>query len=341
MALARQCAYALVCVSAAAALVYPPMTKYPLYDPGLGGRQGDTGQYVSMYQGTPLSQIIKPFRFRVLTPYLARVVPLPPAGLLRYFDMTPDKVIEYRFAMANMAGLAVAGMLLIALCESFGFSAAWSLLGALLFFTSFTVVNFGGAPMVDAWAWAFLLMGLVAAVRGSLGALALACLAGMFAKETTLLLVPAVLLLAERPREKLWKLAALVPGLVAYAVFRHAVAPGGYEIPGNPATALENNLWRMAHGPYLWWIAFEAATAFGALIPLALIGVFALRAEPRSPLARLAWLAPAVFAVPFLIDSRFGRIWFYAFPVVIPLALKGLGSLLERGGRRVVARGAP
>ena len=65
------------------------------------------------------------------------------------------------------------------------------LLAALLFYTSFPVVNFGGTPMVDAWAYAFLLLGLVAALRGSLAWLGIASLVGMLAKETSLLLVPA------------------------------------------------------------------------------------------------------------------------------------------------------
>src|SRR5690349_520842 len=117
LGITRYLAFALVCFSASAAIVYSPMAKYQLYEPGLGGRTGDTGQYISMYQGVPLGEIVKPFRFRVFTPYVARLVPLPPHGLLRYFDMTPDKVVQYRFGATNLIGLAMSGVLLVALCE--------------------------------------------------------------------------------------------------------------------------------------------------------------------------------------------------------------------------------
>lgn len=323
---------ALVCLTVSAALVYPPMTKYPLYEMGFGGRDGDTGQYVLMSQGAPLQQVFKPFRFRVFTPYLARLVPLPPAGLLRYFDMNPDRVIAYRFGVANLLGLALTGLLLIRLCAAFGFDTPWSLLAALVFYTSWTVVNGGGAPMADAWAYAFIVMGLLAAVRGSLPWLAAACLVGMFAKETTLMLVPAVLLLADAPRTKLAKLGALVPGIAAYAAFRLSVSAGGWGFSSDPVAAFAQLVERMRTGPYLWWILFEGATAFGLLVPLALVGAWALRGRPRAPLARLAWLVPLTLVVPFVnavgVGSGIGRLWFYSFPAMIPLALVGLWKTL-------------
>ncbi len=319
------------------------MSRYQLYEPGLGGRPGDTGQYVRIYQGTPLGQIIKPFRYRVFTPYLARVMPLPPQALLRQFDMTPDKVVQYRFGVANMLGLALSGMLLIALCEAFGLEAPWAVLGALLFYTSFNVISFAGAPMVDAWAYAFLLLGLLAAVRGSLIWLAVACLVGMLAKETTLLLVPSVLLLADPRRAKLMKLAALIPGVVVYAAFRRTVSPGGYSFPSDPGTALSGAIWRFQHRPYLWWVAFEGATAFGALLPLALIGALSLRKDPRAPLSRLSWLVPLTLIPPFLnavgIGAGIGRIWFYSFPAMIPLTLVGFRRVLDGTWREAVRLG--
>lgn len=330
--LVRITALALVCLTVSAALVYPPITKYELYENGFGGRSGDTGQYILMSQGTPLEQIVKPFRYRVLTPYLTRLVPLPPAGLLRYFDLNPDRLIAYRFGMVNLLGLALCGLLLIQLCAAFSFEAPWGLLGALLFYTSFTVVNGAGAPMADAWAYAFIVLGLLAAVRGSLPWLFVACLVGMFAKETTLMLVPAVLLLADAPGVKLKKLAALVPGIALYLVFRHAVSAGGYSFPSNPVTAFARLLERMSAGPYLWWILFEGATAFGALVLFGVIGAWNLRHRSHLPLARLAWLVPATLVLPFVnavgIGSGIGRLWFYSFPVMIPLILVGLRQVL-------------
>src|SRR5690349_13441302 len=90
-------AIALLCLCASAALVYPPITKYDLYDPGLGGHEGDVGLYVRMEQGVPLSGIARPWRYRVLTPFMARLIPELPHALARYFDLSADKRIQFRF----------------------------------------------------------------------------------------------------------------------------------------------------------------------------------------------------------------------------------------------------
>lgn len=333
-------ALAMVFLWAAAGLVYPPITKYDLYDPGLGGREGDVGQYVRIYQGAPLQEVARPFRYRVLTPWLARLVPAVPHGLLRYFDVNEEKQVKYRFGIVNLVALAVSGLLMVMLCGSLGFSMREGLLAAFLYYTSFPVINSAGTPMVDAWAHAFLLLGLVAALRGSLPWLSVASLVGMFAKETTLLLVPAVLVLDAPARSKLTRILVLLPGVLAYAVFRFVLVPGGYGAPGDPATAFSNLVWRMNHGPYLLWILFDGGTAFGLLWPLAAYGAWSLRGTSRDPLLRLAWLVPAVLLVPFLIGSNIGRIWFYAFPAVIPLAVAGIRRLLEGGGGPAIPRPA-
>ena len=335
-------ALAMVFLWAAAGLVYPPITKYDLYDPGLGGREGDVGQYVRIYQGVPLQQVARPFRYRVLTPRLARLVPAVPHALLRYFDVNEEKQVKYRFGIVNLVALAVSGLLMVMLCGSLGFGLGEGLLATFLYYTSFPVINSAGTPMVDAWAHAFLLLGLVAALRGSLPWLAAASLIGMFAKETTLLLVPAVLVLDAPWRSKATRLLVLLPGVLAYAVFRFVLYPGGYGLPGDPATAMSNLIWRLNHGPYLMWILFDGGTAFGLLWPLAAYGAWSLRGASRDPLVRLAWLVPGVLLVPFLIGSNIGRIWFYAFPAVIPLAVAGLRRLMNgRGDGPVPHHAAP
>lgn len=322
-------ALTLVCLWVSAALVYPPITKYELYDPGLGGREGDVGQYVRIYQGVPLLQVARPWRYRVFTPLLARLVPLPPRPLLRYFDVDADKLVKYHFGMANLLGLALTGLLMVGFCEALGFTTLEGLLAALLFYTSFTVVNFAGTPMVDAWAHAFLLLGLVAALRGSLAWLLVASLVGMMAKETTLLLVPAVLLLGGPRRAVTAKLLALLPGVIVYAVFRFVLFPGGYGQPGDPGTAWSTLVERMQRGPYWASILFDGGVAFGLLWPLAAVGAWSLRGPGRQPLLRLTWLVPGILLVPFLIGSNVGRIWFYAFPALIPLSVAGVRRLLS------------
>ncbi len=328
-------ALALVCLWVSAALVYPPITKYQLYDPGLGGRGGDVGQYVRIYRGVPLQEIARPWRYRVLTPLMARLVPTPPQPLLRYFDVNADKLVMYHFGMVNLLGLALAGLLMVGFCEALGFTTLEGVLGALLFYTSFPVVNFAGTPMVDAWAYAFLLLGLLAALRGSLAWLLVASLVGMLAKETTLLLVPAVLLLGGPPRTVARKLFALLPGVVIYAVFRFVLFPGGYGHPSDSGTAWSTLVSRMQEGPYWAWLLFDGGMAFGLLWLLAGVGAWSLRGSRHHPLLRLAWLVPGILLVPFLIGTNIGRVWFYAFPALIPLVITGIRRLMN--GPRVPA----
>lgn len=329
---------ALVCLWASAAIVYPAMTKYPLYEPGLGGERGDTGEYVHMYQGKPLREVLIPFRYRVFTPFMARLVPSAPKGLLRYFEMSADKRVAFCFGMVNLLGLAVAGLLMVGLCEALGFNVGQGLLGALLFYTSFPVLNYAGAPMVEAWAWAFLLLGIVAVLRGTLGWLCVAGVVGMLAKETTLLLIAVVLLVSDTATGKLKKLAALAPGLVIYGVFRFVFFAGGPGFSSNPISAYADLMSRFKQGPYLWWIVFEGSTAFGLLCPLAALGAWTLRGAPRSPLMRLSWLVPGILLVPLVnalgMGSGIGRIWFYSFPAMIPLTLVGLERLVGGFGTK-------
>jgi hypothetical protein len=217
------------------------------------------------------------------------VVPVPPHALLRYFDMNPDKEIQLRFGMANLLGLSLTGLLMLAFCRAIGFATLDALIAALFFYLSFPVINFGGTPMVDVWAYAFLMLGLLAAVRGAYGWLLVTSLVGMLAKETTLLLVPAVVLLADTPGRKLRKLFALLPGVLGYAVLRFVLYPGGAGFPSDPWTSWDNLHWRLTHGPYWAWILFDGGTAFGIFAPLAAWGAWRLRNERRNPLLRLGW----------------------------------------------------
>jgi hypothetical protein len=327
----RWAAIALLCLGASAAVTYPAVTKYQLLEPGLGGPGGDVGMYVCMERGEPLASIARPFRYRVLTPLFARVVPQPPHALLRWFDFSgarDDKLVQLRFGLVNCLALACTGTLLVAWCGALGFAPVESLLAALLFYTAFPVVNYGGTAMVDPWGYAFLVLGLLAIRRDQPGVLLFAGVAGMFAKETTALLVPAALLMPRGAAQVRWRVAALLPGLAAYAIFRFALYPGGDGFPGDPATSLENLVWRLRHGPYLAWIAWDGGTAFLALWPFAGWGWRDVRHDADRALARLAWLVPPILALPFLIGSNIGRIWFYAFPVMIPLAVRSLRRVL-------------
>jgi hypothetical protein len=54
------------------------------------------------------------------------------------------------------------------------------------------------------------------------------------------------------------------------------------------------------------------------------------RRKEAGPLIRWGWLVPPILAVPFLFALVLGRVWFFAFPFVIPLAVAGLWDWLRR-----------
>ena len=77
------------------------------------------------------------------------------------------------------------------------------------------------------------------------------------------------------------------------------------------------------------WI--RGGLTFGVLWLLAFYGWRVLRVQRDHPLVRLAPLVPLILVVPFVLALNVGRVWIYAFPVVIPLSLIGIRAFVERG----------
>ena len=71
--------------------------------------------------------------------------------------------------------------------------------------------------------------------------------------------------------------------------------------------------------------------SFGALWIPALVGW--RLATPGSPLHRWRPLIPIVLLTPLLLVTDLQRVWFLAFPFVLPLALLGIRSWLPGGAQ--------
>jgi hypothetical protein len=324
----------LICLNAALPSAYLTVTKVDLHDAALGGASGDAAQYVRMFQGVGLEQIPKPFRYRILTPYLARLVPFPPAALTGGYEVSPDKIVMFRFAMVNVVGLAATGLIVHLLCEALGFGVWESLAGSLLFMTGFTVVNFGAAPMVDALSFLFLAAAILCVLRGWSAGLLLSVLVGMFARETTAYVLLPILALAGPARTRVRNVLLCLPGLAAYLVFRLVLWPTSTGWNYGVADTLENLRVTFTSARRLAWVATDGGLAFGVLWILALIGWWSLvrRREWRHPLFRLSFLIPFALVIPNLIYANIGRLFTLAFPAVIPLALLPLRRVI--GGAR-------
>lgn len=329
-ALARRAALGLLLFSVAVSISYFHVARYDLYDPATGGRHGDVAQYVRLAQGVPLEEIPKPYRYRILVPWLASLVPVPGALLDGIYEVSPEKLVSLRFGVVNSVALAAAAGCLFALLGLWGFAPSERLIGSLLFLTAFYVVNWATTPMVDAAAYAFLTAALWCALTQRGPALCAVVCVGMFAKETLVLSVPLVLLLV-RERAQAWRLCAwCAPGMLAYAIFRLQLPTElGYRY--DPATLLAH-FRRLGSPARLAWLAIDLVQVYGALWILAALGWRALR-QPAHPLARGVWILPIVFALPLVLGTNFGRIWFLSFPVVIPMALLGLRRVLAEDAR--------
>ena len=288
----------------------------------------DIRGYVSIHRGDPLSEVAPPFRYRVLTPLVARAVPPPPASLFddrRDFD---DRVVLFRFAVVNTVGLAAAAWFLLLLMDAMGFEPWQSLVGSLLFLGSFLSLYSATLPRVDALGYAFLAGCLWALVSGRpvllFGLFAL----GMFTKETILLVPLAVLLLKQPRRERVVQLGCLIPSLVAYFVFRVLLLPVEwplYSVASTSKFAAEF----FGNAQRFGFYASRSAQVFGLLWLLAAWGWARNRHRTDHPLIRWSWMVPVVLVIPFVLALTIHSMWAFAFPIVIPLAVWGLRDLWD------------
>jgi hypothetical protein len=310
----------LVLALAAAPIAYVGYREFDIDDPATGGDAGDSAAYARMALTGDLDGVPKPFRYRVVVPFLAR-------GWMLAFGRPEVYDLRVAFAVLDLLGLAVAAWAVLLLLRRLGFSALEGFTGALLFLGSWPVLRFGGAVLVDAWSHAVLAGAAWAIVARRNGALLLIATAGMFVRETTVFAALLVLAVPAPWSVRVRQLACFVPGAVGYLLLRFVVAPTdvGYRY----------NLERFGRqvADVLGWSGLpytlrELALVFGAAGPLLVLGVIRNRRTRELP-GSLVWLVPVALVIPFLIASNLARIWFLAFPAVIPLALLGLRAVLE------------
>jgi len=324
--------WVLVVLPACFALSYLSATRDDPYSV-MGGTlsSGDVAEYAAIYRGADLESRIKPYRYRFVVPVLARYVPLPPQVLLDYFDLSEDKAMGYRFALINAIGLFVATLGLAFLMAKMHFLIAEQLLGSFLFLTSLVTVVYGTVALVDGASFGVLALGVAAAVWKKWPALGLILLVGMFVKETSVLIAVSAILVQETRRDRCIATLACVPGLAAYAVVRFLILPTSTGFNYSPSAALYTLTHQFTSVSNLVFIGYNLLFAFGAMLVLAPIGwVITRRVGNRPQLMNLSWMAGAAIVLPFLIQTSFDRVWFLAFPVVIPLTVVTVSSIVTR-----------
>jgi hypothetical protein len=288
-----------------------------LSESSIGGLT-DSYAYVDAYYGKEVSGHQ---RYRIVTIELAKLVPDQVERLLQR-DITPYRRAHGHFAVVNLVFLTLTGLLFFAYCRGMIKNVLLAILGVVIFLTSRTNVQSAGAPMVDPGAFFFLLLGMWAILRCKSLWLFIAMSIGVFTKETTLLLWP-LLWLADHmdTRKKLFFSALLIPGTLAFLIFRFVLYPDpegasffNIELAGGFVDQLRrmitpNGFVDIVSSFNLFWIP----AAFAAIcLPY------------PSILQRWLWLIALLMAMILLLSGNYGRILFMAFPVVIPLALVGI-----------------
>ncbi len=282
----------------------------------------DMVHYLALADGDALADVPAPFRYRPWTPWLAARVPAPPANWFDAERPAERQRAHFRFAVVNVAGLALAAAGLALLTLRFLESRNAALFAGLIFLTSYQPLTKGTLPMAEAWSYAFLAWALWLLVERKHLALGIVFLLGLSCKETILLVLPAAVLLESSPAQRWRQFAALIPAALLYLAWRlilfppaeplygvastrewlHDLFVTGERLPGNAARAL------LAF--HLFWI--PAVSAWWT------------RRKGSGALIRWAWLVPPILLLPFFLALVPGRVWFFAFPFVIPLAVAGL-----------------
>ncbi len=304
---------------AAAPIVYVGYREFDIDDPATGGDAGDSAAYARMALTGDLEGVPKPFRYRVVVPFLAR-------GGMHAVGRTDVADLRVGFAVLNLLGLALAAWAVFLLLRRLGLSAPEGFTGGLLFLGSWPVLRFGGAVLVDAWSHAVLAGAAYAIVARRHRTLLLIATAGMFVRETTVFAALLVLVVPAPWSVRCRQLACFVPGVLGYLLFRFVVAPTdlGYRYNLDRFGRQVTDVLGWSGLPYT---LRELALTFGAAGPLLVVGLIRNRRTRELP-RHLFWLVPVALVIPFLIASNLARIWFLAFPAVIPLALLGLRAVL-------------
>jgi len=312
----------IISLSASYSVVYNAIQSFSNLEPG---GNSDSLLYLSMYNSKTVQGH---WRYRVVTPFLAKALPDMPSSLFNQKRIITDFwIAKVKFGIVNFFFLSLTGILFFYFLLSFGFSLTESLLGILLFYTARPVIQNSGAPMVEASAYFFLILCLYATRLGNLPLLAIGFSIGVFAKETIFLIFPAILL--SQLKNKTKAIIYLLPATAAYLLSRFHIYPGAQETHLNlkyllfPAGYQLNSLFRFNK-------LADLISSFGLLW---LPALYAL-GERKIDLQIRKWSYLIIFVLVIIlllnVDGNFGRLLFMSFPIVIPLALYGIRSMVGK-----------
>ncbi len=281
----------------------------------------DTRVYLNLYFGEGKNTF---GGTRLLVPFLASLLPRPPAWLLTSArSLDPIFVASFHFGAINFVFLVVAAVTLYFLQRGFGLPVWSSIVGAVLFLSLHTIVRTAGLPLVDTAYYCFLALCLLAVQRNRPFLLCVAFGLGVFAKELLLLVAPMIMLSTRSLRERVWLLVALLPGGLAYLMMRVFIIPSPPDryVSGAFLTGLPQHFSELINTNRF----INLFLSFGLLWIPALYALF--RCDVPADLKRWLWFIPILLVGMMALGaSNISRHLVAAFPVVIPLASWGLSE---------------
>jgi hypothetical protein len=299
-------------------------THFSRFDPLL---TGDFAHYFEIFNAGALTDIPPYFRFRVLTPLLARLV--PDFGVGGVFGLEANEGIAMRFGAVNILALGCTGLLLDWYLKLLSFDPRSSFIGVLMFYLTFGILNFAGLPYPDAVGYLLIIAGTIALLKEKFLIYSACLLIGLFNKNTILFLpLFGFFQFFGRRRELISTLVYAVPAIVAFFIFKVRHVSGDMNEAVNVPYFLAN---------YGQGIRSDFARksilglfSISTLIPFVVLGWSKTSVlSAMLSIGRLKVLLVLILATPILLGiGSWERHWMLAFPVFIPIALVGIDRLL-------------
>lgn len=319
----------LLFLSASFSIAYWAIAKYDVYSDYKAC--GDTQHYIRMSRHD-YSGIGEQYRKRVLMPYLVSLLNdhLKIGKFLgKYYETTETKMIQLNFGIINILAITLTAFLFFYYCRYLQFSKWEAMIGSFLFLTSFFVVNYYTVPMVDSLSSFFMMAAFYAILRNSLLGLFLSFSLGVFAKETTFVILLLILLQERRIFSK--KLLVCLPGVVLYAAFIAGLSKeptgAGFYIFREIIPILQGKFIPQAMREFGFYTLIENIQIFMFVWVLFIYALF--KCKKPLFLQRALWLLIIPFFTPLLPAASVGRVVFYFFPIVIPVCLLALRQVFE------------
>lgn len=274
---------------------------------------GDALSYVSMAEHGPTAAIA-PFRYRVLVPFLASLMPLPaPTSLL----------------MISVAALVAFYLLTLATSIRLG-AAAPVAFGSLVavFFTFWHQYNFHNPYLTDAFQLAMIAAMVYALIIDSFPVFAAAAVLAVAARETAVVFVPAWFLLKNKRRG-----AAIV--LCAVAVM---MAPRLWYADGTPLVESMGRAYRASGGSdrFPWAFARRVYDAYGLFWWAIGVSVVVNLRNPVLTVSFALLFVGALLSSVIAVDT--GRMFQMLAPIIVPMLALALQKVPRRGIRTPAAQ---